>query len=135
MMMQLNCEKCQTILTGQLGCFGHCDLITIPLTVEKLDIYYVQWVWLGSINKKEVALNAGEQFKIKGEWFNEYSDLTLTFWDSEGNQLVLERPDPLTTLCQRFEEFEISFRPSFSRVEKYDPSTLITAKENNCLII
>jgi hypothetical protein len=102
----------------EIGTHGHCDKLTIPVTVSETGVYLAEWEYNGAIIYREITLIEGENLRIDCSWFNEDSDNIIKFYDSSGNSIGLSEPNPITTLCEFIDEFRLIVKPKFKFQDK-----------------
>lgn len=66
-----------------IGCFGHCDDLALPLLAKQTGLHYLIFDWLGTRHKIESYNVTGTLFKFRNE-MNESSRTTFRIEQPDG---------------------------------------------------
>lgn len=103
--------KCKYL---DLGCFGHCDHIVLPILANKTDMYQLEYQFLNHIDRKRIPLSEGESVVLDGAWFNETAEVVVKVFDGDGDALTICELDITGQMCNSYDEFKIKFSPRVS---------------------
>jgi hypothetical protein len=112
------CSGCLNII--DIGCYGHCVSVEIPIVAASTAIYYLEYEFLGSFVSQEVVLRKGENLKINASSFNESSTIVFSVYNQSGAKLAVNQLDSLGEICTSYDSFKIKILPSVSLVNDCD---------------
>lgn len=108
------CNPCGEL---HLGCYGHCDEIEIDVVAEESGSYMMQYEFLGTKVRQYIPVIIHENITLKGEWFNESSEVVIQFFDTNGELVPFQTLDDLGQYCKSYDSAKVKFMTRVDNTE------------------
>ena len=85
----MSCETKNVVGGSDLGCFGHCSEICLPIVASQTGVYLFSYSNKGAKFTNKVFANSGEKFLLNNI-FNESSQVVFQAKQPDGELLSIE---------------------------------------------